>query len=62
MCAGFPAAGSAHHLINRSDREAVHLEIGDRVAGDTAEYPDDELQAEMTGSDWRFSSKNGAPL
>jgi uncharacterized cupin superfamily protein len=62
MCAGFPAAGSAHHLINRSDGEAVYLEIGDRFPADRAEYPDDDLQAEITGSGWRFSRKNGASL
>ena len=44
MCAGFKAgSGNAHHLINRTDREIVYLEIGDRNAGDTVIYPDDDL-------------------
>jgi uncharacterized cupin superfamily protein len=45
MCAGFKAgSGNAHHLINRTDREVVYLEIGDRNAGDTVIYPDDDLE------------------
>jgi uncharacterized cupin superfamily protein len=44
MCAGFRAgSGNAHHLINRTDREVVYLEIGDRNPGDTVIYPDDDL-------------------
>lgn len=44
MCAGF-AAGSrdAHHFINRSDAPAQYLEIGNRIDGDSAFYPDDDL-------------------
>ena len=34
MCFGFPAGGTAHHLINRSDKDATYLEVGDRSAGD----------------------------
>ena len=45
MCAGFKAGtGDAHHLDNRSDEEVVYLEIGDRTPGDTAVYPDDDIQ------------------
>jgi 4-oxalocrotonate tautomerase len=36
MCAGFPAGGLAHHLINRTDQDVVYLEIGDRTLGDEA--------------------------
>ena len=46
MCAGFAAGGTAHCLINRSSTEASYLEIGDRRAGDTADFPDDDLLAE----------------
>src|SRR5215475_3317986 len=36
MCAGFKAgSGDAHHLINRSERDVVYLEVGDRNAADT---------------------------
>ena len=61
-CAGFPAGGIAHHVINRSDRDAVYLEIGDRLPGDGANYPNDDLVAAM-GADgkWRFTHKDGTP-
>ena len=64
MCAGFRAgSGDAHHLVNRSGRDAVYLEVGDRSPGDAVAYPDDDLRAEM-GSDgrWRYSRKDGTPL
>ncbi len=43
-CAGY-AAGKrdAHHFVNRSGAPAVYLEIGTRVDGDNAFYPDDDL-------------------
>lgn len=63
MCAGFPAGGSAHHLENRSAADVVILEIGDRSAGDSVFYPNDNLAAEM-GPDgkWRYTRKDGTPL
>jgi len=43
-CAGYPAGKrDAHHFINRSTRPARYLEIGPRLDGDTAFYPDDDL-------------------
>src|SRR3954463_11796605 len=32
ICAGFPAGGTAHHLVNRTDTDVLYLEIGDRSA------------------------------
>jgi uncharacterized cupin superfamily protein len=63
MCAGFPAGGVAHHLVNRSDRDVLYLELGDRTPGDSAEYPDDDLAVAM-GPDgrWTFSRKDGSPV
>jgi uncharacterized cupin superfamily protein len=60
MVAGFPAAGTAHHLENRTDRECVILEVGDRTRGDEVSYPLDDIQAVM-GDDgqWRFTHKDG---
>lgn len=60
MCAGFPAAGVAHHLINRTASDVVYLEIGDRTPGDEGSYPRDDLQASL-GPDgkWRFTHKDG---
>ena len=62
MCAGFPAGGVAHHLVNRTDREVVYLEIGDRAEGDAVRYPQDDLRA-VLGEDgsWRFTHEDGTP-
>jgi uncharacterized cupin superfamily protein len=62
MCAGFPALGKAHHLINRTDRDVVYLEIGDRTAGDESFYPSDDIQAILSPDGTLvFSHKNGIP-
>lgn len=47
-CAGFPAgAPNGHHLQNRSDREAVLLEVGSRLPElDGCDYPDIDMVAE----------------
>jgi uncharacterized cupin superfamily protein len=61
MCAGFKAgSGNAHHLVNRSNADVLYLEIGDRSAGDTISYPDDDIQAVLGGDGkWRFAHKDG---
>jgi uncharacterized cupin superfamily protein len=63
MCAGFKAgSGNAHHLINRTEREVVYLEIGDRNAGDTVIYPDDDLgRALATHGSRMFVHRDGRP-
>jgi uncharacterized cupin superfamily protein len=44
MCAGFPAGvEDGHHLINRSDRPAVYLEVSNRDPEDGAHYSDPEV-------------------
>ena len=61
MCAGFRAGtGNAHHLVNRSEEDVFYLEIGDRTAGDSAVYPDDDLRV-VRGADGRlsFTRKDG---
>ena len=62
MCAGFPAQGIAHQLVNRTDRNVVYLEIGDRTAGDEGSYPQDDLKA-LLGPDgkWIYAHKDGKP-
>lgn len=44
-CAGFPAGvANGHHIQNRSDREAVLLEVGSRRPGeDVCDYPDIDM-------------------
>ena len=62
MCAGFPAGGIAHQLVNRSDAGVVYLEVGDRTAGDEGSYPNDDIKAELDpDGQWRFSRKDGTP-
>ena len=63
MCAGFKAStGDAHHLVNRTKKDIVFLEVGDRSAGDSVNYPDDDVVA-IYGSDgkWKYSRKDGTP-
>ena len=63
MCVGFPAGqGNAHHVVNRSDRDVVLLEVGDRTPGDAATYPDDDLEL-VRGPDGRLMPihKDGRP-
>jgi uncharacterized cupin superfamily protein len=62
MCAGFPANGRAHHLINRTEGEVLYLEVGDRSAGDEGCYPNDDLKAVQTVSgEWIYTHKDGRP-
>ncbi|MDO8706533.1 MAG: cupin domain-containing protein [Sulfuricaulis sp.] len=62
MCAGFKAGtGDGHHLVNRSTGDVVYLEVGDRTAGDSATYPDDDLQAILVSGTWQFTHKDGTP-
>ena len=63
MCAGFKAgSGDAHHLLNRSGRDVVYLEIGDRNPGDTVIYPDDDIGRALTPKGERvFVHRDGTP-
>jgi uncharacterized cupin superfamily protein len=58
-CVGFLPTGPAHHLVNLSDQNVLYLEIGDRLPGDAAEYPQDDLVAEMTATGWEFRKRDG---
>jgi uncharacterized cupin superfamily protein len=63
MCAGFKAgSGDAHHLVNRSGRDVLYLEIGDRNFGDTVVYPDDDLGRALGPNGQRiFVHRDGRP-
>jgi len=62
MCAGFPAGrADGHCLVNRTDRDAVYLEVGDRRPEDAVTYPDDDLAGQATPQGRRFTRKNGTP-
>ncbi len=60
-CAGFPAGVSdGHHVQNRSDREAVLLEIGSRRPDvEAVDYPDIDLK--LPRGLKRFTRKDGTP-
>jgi uncharacterized cupin superfamily protein len=62
LCAGFPANGIAHQLVNRTEKDVVYLEIGDRTPGDEGTYPNDDIKA-VLGPDgkWLFTHKDGRP-
>ena len=63
MCAGFKAGnGDAHHLVNRSNEDVLYLEIGDRTRGDSAIYPDEDMQVVQDAEgNWRYLHKDGTP-
>jgi uncharacterized cupin superfamily protein len=60
-CAGFKAGDAdGHHLQNRSQREAVMLEVGSRkAADDEVDYPDIDLR--FLKGRGGFSHKDGKP-
>ena len=49
-------------MLRYGEVEAVYLELGDRLAGDTVQYPDDDL-ALIQGADgaWAARHKDGPP-
>ncbi|MGH6717948.1 MAG: cupin domain-containing protein [Alphaproteobacteria bacterium] len=62
MCAGFPAGmADGHHLVNRSGRDALYLEIGDRMPGDAYHYPDIDLAGSDGDPAAIFRHKDGTP-
>jgi uncharacterized cupin superfamily protein len=63
MCAGFAAGGVAHQLVNRTERDVVYVEVGDRTPGDTGFYPADDLEAKQDAEGrWVFTRKDGTPI
>jgi uncharacterized cupin superfamily protein len=64
MCAGYPAGKpDGHHLVNRSDRRALILEVGTRDDRDEAHYPD--LDFRCAPDRYRkpvFTRRDGSPL
>jgi len=61
MVAGFPAGvADGHHLVNRSDEDAVYLEIGTRAEMEECFYPDIDLHY-GPGDDAGYRHKDGTP-
>ncbi len=62
MVAGFPAGtGDGHQLINRSERDAIYLEIGDRSANDDCDYPDIDMLVRWIDGEEKYVHKDGTP-
>ena len=62
LAAGFPAGtANGHHLINRSEKPVVYLEVGTRAANEVAEYSDIDMMARKEGGRFVFTRKNGEP-
>ena len=62
MAAGFAAgADDGHHLVNKSGRTAVYLEVGDRSAGDDVTYPDADLALKHGAETYTFTHSDGRP-
>lgn len=60
--AGFKAGvPNGHCFVNRSDREAVILEVGTRAPTERGHYPDVDLMAVKDGSGFKFIHKSGEP-
>jgi uncharacterized cupin superfamily protein len=60
-CAGFGGGvPNGHQLVNRTSKPATYLEVGDRLPGDGAEYPDHDLRVRSTGSGWKYTHKDGS--
>ena len=60
--AGWKAnSGSGHHLVNRSGRPAVFLEVGTRSPTDVVEYSEADLRIEKDASGVRRTRKSGEP-
>src|SRR3984957_5419772 len=53
---------NGHHLVNRTQRDAVYLEIGTRSKHETATYPDVDLVAVRDEAGMRYTRKNGEPF
>jgi uncharacterized cupin superfamily protein len=60
--AGWKAnAGNGHCLINRTQRDAVFLEIGTRSKKERVVYPDIDMRVERDASGPRYLHESGEP-
>ena len=60
--AGFKAGDrNGHCLQNRSAAEVLVLEVGTRIAGDSADYPDIDMRAPAGGKPAQYTRRDGTP-
>jgi len=63
MAAGFPAgAEDGHNLINRTGKDALYLEIGDRHPAEEVHYPDVDLHGRRVDGAFTFTRKDGSAI
>jgi uncharacterized cupin superfamily protein len=62
-CAGFKAgSGIAHCLFNRTDHDAVYLEVGTRAKSERVHYPDVDFMMERDEAGRRWFRRSGEPI
>jgi uncharacterized cupin superfamily protein len=60
--AGFKAGvNNGHQLVNKTQRDALYLEVGTRAENERAHYPGIDLIAEKDGHGFRFLHLSGEP-
>ena len=60
--AGFKANNpNGHHLVNKTSRNAVYLEVGTRSKFERAHYPDVDMVVVRDDKGMRYTHKNGEP-
>jgi len=61
--AGWKANGGIGHcLINRTDRDALYLEVGTRSKSERVHYPDVDFRMERDETSRRWMRKSGEPI
>jgi uncharacterized cupin superfamily protein len=62
MCAGFKAGvPNGHHLVNKSDKPAVCLELGTRAKDEVIEYSEADMRAiKANGGPIQFTRRDGS--
>jgi uncharacterized cupin superfamily protein len=61
--AGFKAGSRvAHCLVNRTERDAIYLEVGTRADGERVHYPDVDFMMERDETGRRYFRKSGEPI
>ena len=61
--AGWKANGGIGHcLINRSDRDALYLEVGTRSKDERVHYPDVDFRMERDDKGRRWMRRSGEPI
>jgi uncharacterized cupin superfamily protein len=60
--AGFKAnSRNGHHLVNKSNRDVVYLEVGTRSKYERVEYPGVDLLVVRDDKGMRYTHRNGEP-